>query len=75
MSESSSTASGGIGFSGLLGLLLIALKLTHVIAWSWVWVLAPFWLPMVVLLVLALFVLIVALVCAAGGGTFTIKRK
>lgn len=29
--------------STLLGVLFIALKLTHVIAWSWVWVLAPFW--------------------------------
>jgi hypothetical protein len=29
--------------SGLLGVLFIALKLTHVIDWSWVWVLAPFW--------------------------------
>lgn len=75
MSNSSSSASGGIGFSGLLGLLFIGLKLMHVINWSWLWVLAPFWLPIVVTLVIALFVLIVALVCAAGGGTFTIKRK
>nr|WP_316651491.1 hypothetical protein [uncultured Gellertiella sp.] len=28
----------------LLGILFIALKLTNVIAWSWLWVLAPFWL-------------------------------
>lgn len=27
----------------LLGILFIALKLTGVVAWSWVWVLAPFW--------------------------------
>jgi hypothetical protein len=26
-----------------LGLLFITLKLTNVIAWSWFWVLAPFW--------------------------------
>lgn len=27
----------------LLGLIFIVLKLTNVIAWSWLWVLAPFW--------------------------------
>ena len=29
----------------LLGIAFVILKLTHVITWSWVWVLAPFWLP------------------------------
>ena len=32
-----------IGFTGLLTLLLIALKLTGDITWSWLWVLAPIW--------------------------------
>lgn len=35
------TSSGGIGFSSLLTLIFITLKLTHVIAWSWFWVLFP----------------------------------
>ncbi len=34
-----------IGLTGLLGIAFIVLKLTDVIAWSWVWVLAPFWIP------------------------------
>lgn len=33
------------GFSTLLVLLFIALKLTHYIDWSWLWVLSPFWIP------------------------------
>ena len=33
----------GIGFAGLLTIVFIVLKLTHVISWSWVWVLAPVW--------------------------------
>lgn len=46
MSNSSSTSSsGGIGFCGLLTVLFIGLKLTHVIAWTWWWVLAPLWIP------------------------------
>jgi len=28
---------------GFLGLIFITLKLSHVIAWSWWWVTAPFW--------------------------------
>ena len=39
------TSSGGIGFAGLLGIVFIVLKLTHVIDWSWWWVLAPLWIP------------------------------
>jgi hypothetical protein len=33
-----------IGAAYLLGLLFIALKLTGYVGWSWLWVLAPFWL-------------------------------
>lgn len=31
---------------GLLGIAFIVLKLTGVIAWSWWWVTAPFWIPL-----------------------------
>lgn len=36
----------------LLGVLFIGLKLTGHIAWSWLWVLSPFWLPFALLAVL-----------------------
>ena len=42
---SEKTASGGIGFTSLLQLAFIVLKLTKVIDWKWVWVLAPIWIP------------------------------
>lgn len=35
----------GVSFASLLGLLFIALKLTGVIAWPWIWVTSPFWGP------------------------------
>ena len=57
----SSSSTEGVGFLGLLTLLFIALKLTSVIAWSWLWVLAPFWIP----LALAVVVLIGALIVQA----------
>lgn len=40
---SSSATSGGIGFSGLLTIVFVVLKLCHVIDWSWWWVLSPIW--------------------------------
>jgi hypothetical protein len=40
--------SGGIGFSGLLTLVFIVLKLTGVIAWSWWWVLSPLWITFLI---------------------------
>ena len=37
-----------IGFTGLLTLLFIALKLTGYITWSWVWVLSPIWISLII---------------------------
>ena len=34
-----------VGFAGLLAIVFIILKLCSVIEWSWIWVLAPLWLP------------------------------
>ena len=44
----------GPGFATLLTLLFITLKLTGVIAWPWVWVLAPLWGTLVLILVLTM---------------------
>lgn len=44
MSNNSSTGGGGgIGFTGVLLIAFIVLKLTGVINWSWLWVLSPIW--------------------------------
>ncbi len=42
MSDNSSS-SGGVGFFGLMFLILMTLKLTNYIDWSWWWVTAPLW--------------------------------
>lgn len=34
--------------AGLLGCIFVTLKLTGYIAWSWLWVLAPFWAPLAI---------------------------
>lgn len=36
---------GGVSFCGVLAIVFITLKLLKVIDWSWVWVLAPIWIP------------------------------
>lgn len=46
----------GPGFLTLLGLLFIGLKLTGYIHWSWLWVLAPFWIPLALLLIVLIIV-------------------
>ena len=47
------TASGGgIGFTGLLTLVFIVLKLCGVISWSWLWVLSPIWISLGIALIL-----------------------
>ena len=65
-SNTQSSSSGGIGFAGLLTIAFIVLKLTHVIAWSWWWVLSPLWIPaafaVAVLIVVGVGVLIAAAV-------------
>ena len=51
-----------IGFTGLLGLLFIALKLTGVIDWSWWLVLLPIYAPLALVGIILLIVLILAAV-------------
>ena len=52
-------ATGSIGFSGLLGIAFIILKLCGVISWRWLWVLAPLWgtLVLYILVAAVLFIL------------------
>ncbi len=49
----------GFAFTTSLLILFIALKLTKVIAWSWLWVLSPLWIPAAVALLVLLIVVIV----------------
>jgi hypothetical protein len=49
VSNSATTnSSSGVGLGGLLFVAFLCLKLTGVIAWSWWWVTAPLWGPLVV---------------------------
>lgn len=60
MDKNSSGASGGIGFTGILQIVFIILKLCGVIDWSWWWVLAPMWISFVFAMVILLIPVIIA---------------
>ena len=50
--------SSGIGFWGLLQIAFIVLKLIGKIDWSWWWVLAPTWGPLLIVLALVLWYIV-----------------
>lgn len=46
--NNNNSSSGGIGFTGLLTIVFIILKLCNVISWSWWWVLSPLWIGLII---------------------------
>lgn len=52
--DNKKSSGGGIGFTGLLTIAFIVLKLTHVIDWSWWWVLSPVWISFVIFTVIVI---------------------
>ena len=59
----------GIGFTGLLTLLFIGLKLTGYISWSWFWVLSP------IIFSAGLFLLIVLISLMLAGIVYIKENK
>lgn len=57
--DKNNSASGGIGFTGLLTIVFIVLKLCHVIEWSWLWVLAPLWISTILGLIIVIIYVII----------------
>lgn len=62
--------SGGIGFVGLLTIVFITLKLLGKITWSWVWVLSPIWISIIIYVV----IIIIALIAGAISSRRRYKR-
>lgn len=58
-SETKVSYSGGIGFTGLLTIVFIILKLIGTIAWSWWWVLSPLWITFALFILILILILIV----------------
>lgn len=64
MKDNKSTA-GGIGFTGLLTIAFIVLKLCKVIEWSWWWVLSPLWISVCLVVAIFLIAVIIGIITAA----------
>ena len=64
--NTSNSASGGIGFTGLLTIAFIVLKLLNVINWSWWWVLSPLWIGTGLVILILAVVFIAALISACA---------
>lgn len=62
--------SGGTGYVGLLTIVFITLKLLGKITWSWVWVLSPIWISIIIYVV----IIIIALIAAAISSRRRYKR-
>lgn len=48
-----------VKFTGLLLVLFVSLKLAGVITWSWIWIMAPIWIPVVV----TTFLIVMGIIC------------
>jgi hypothetical protein len=55
-------ASGGIGIGMILFLIFMTLKLTGFINWSWWWVAAPLWIPVLAAVVIAGVAILIAFI-------------
>jgi hypothetical protein len=54
-----SNNSGGIGFTGLLQIVFIVLKLIGVISWDWWIVLCPTWISIIIVIIFLIVIFIV----------------
>ena len=60
MKNNNSNSSGAtIGFTSLLTLLFIGLKLVKIINWSWWWVLSPIWISLCIAIIVIVAVFLV----------------
>ena len=48
--SNSNSNSNGLGLGTILFLIFLVLKLTNYIDWSWWWVTAPLWIPLLLIL-------------------------
>lgn len=53
------TSSSGMSFFGVLGTIFVVLKFLNVIDWPWLWVLSPFWIGLIVSIIVVAIVLLV----------------
>ena len=63
--NNNNSTSGGVGFTGLLTIVFITLKLLGVIDWSWLWVLSPIWITAILVVLVLVITLVIAIFSAS----------
>ena len=53
-----SSNNNGVGFTSLLTLVFIVMKMTGYIKWGWIWVISPIWIHFIVAIALVFFILL-----------------
>lgn len=56
--NSNGTVGCGLGLSSILLVVFIVLKLCKIITWSWVWVLSPLWISLIIWGIILLIIII-----------------
>lgn len=59
MKNNNSGTSSGLGFTSVLQIVFIVLKLCKVINWSWLWVLSPTWIMTLIAVVIIVVIKII----------------
>jgi hypothetical protein len=54
---SDNKSSSGLGFTTVLFLIFMTLKLANLITWSWWWITSPLWIPFISVIVLIIIAL------------------
>lgn len=60
MKKKNSTCTGsGVGFTGLLTIVFIVMKLMGYINWAWIWVFSPLWIGLAISIVCTILIVII----------------
>lgn len=59
MSSNRNSSSSGIGICGVLTIVFVVLKLVGVINWSWLWVLCPLWIEILLTIIVLIIIAII----------------
>lgn len=59
MNSNRNSSSSGIEICGVLTIVFVVLKLVGVINWSWLWVLCPLWINLLLTIIVAVIIVII----------------
>lgn len=70
--DTRTSSGGGLGLASVLTIVFVVLKLVGVITWSWLWVLSPLWIS--ILLAVAFWLIFVVILGTVGAASRKRRR-